>query len=175
MPLGPINPGAGGEAPRITVGVADLQITRNPDATLVTHALGSCIGVTVYDPVARVGGMLHFMLPSGRTNPEKAQKNPAMFGDTGVPLLFRACYELGAVKERLVVCAAGGAEVMNDNGQFKIGSRNRTVLRQLFWKNNILLAADETGGNISRTMLLSMADGSVKIRHRGEEKPLWSA
>ncbi|MBK7405973.1 MAG: chemotaxis protein CheD [Phycisphaerales bacterium] len=165
----------GNDPSRITVGVADLQVTNDPSATVVTHALGSCIGVTVFDPVSRVGGMLHFMLPSGRGNEAKAAANPAMFGDTGIPLLFRKCYELGAVKERLVVCAAGGAEVMNDNGQFKIGSRNRTVLRQLFWKNNILLAADETGGNISRTMLLCMADGRVTIRHKGEETALWSA
>jgi chemotaxis protein CheD len=119
--------------------------------------------------------MLHFMLPSGRGNEEKAAANPAMFGDTGVPLLFRRCYELGAAKERLIVCAAGGAEVMNDCGQFKIGTRNRTILRQLFWKNNILLAADETGGNISRTLQIDLGDGRVTIRHKGQETVLWSA
>lgn len=162
-------------AGRITVGVADLKVSKDPGTHIVTHALGSCIGVTVYDPVARVAGMLHFMLPSGRGNQEKAKANPAMFGDTGVPLLFRQCYELGATKERLVVCAAGGAEVMNDCGQFKIGTRNRTILRQLFWKNNILLAADETGGTISRTMQINLADGRVTIRHKGQETQLWSA
>jgi chemotaxis protein CheD len=162
-------------AERLTIGVSDLQVSADPEAVLVTHALGSCIGVTVYDPDARVGGMLHFMLPSGRQNPEKAKANPAMFGDSGIPLLFRRCYELGAKKERIVVCAAGGAEVMNDNGQFKIGSRNRTVLRQLFWKNNILLAAEETGGNISRTMQLELDSGRVTIRNKGQEHLLWSA
>lgn len=162
-------------AERLTIGVSDLQVSADPEAVLVTHALGSCIGVTVYDPETRVGGMLHFMLPSGRQNPEKAKANPAMFGDSGIPLLFRRCYELGAKKERIVVCAAGGAEVMNDNGQFKIGSRNRTVLRQLFWKNNILLAAEETGGNISRTMQLELDSGRVTIRNKGQEHLLWSA
>ncbi len=160
---------------RITVGVADLQVSNDTTASIITHALGSCIGVTVYDPVARVGGMLHFMLPSGRGDAEKAKANPAMFGDTGVPLLFRSCYDLGASKERLIVCAAGGAEIMNDAGQFKIGSRNRTILRQLFWKNNILLAADETGGSISRTLQIDLADGRVSFRHKGKEKMLWSA
>ena len=159
---------------RITVGVADLQVSNVAAASIITHALGSCIGVTVYDPVARVGGMLHFMLPSGRGNAEKAKANPAMFGDTGVPLLFRSCYELGASKERLIVCAAGGAEIMNDSGQFKIGSRNRTILRQLFWKNNILLAADETGGSISRTLQIDLADGRVAFKHKGQEKVFWS-
>ena len=160
---------------RVTVGVADLQVSKDPGAHIITHALGSCIGVTVYDPEVRVAGMLHFMLPSGRGNEEKAKANPAMFGDTGVPLLFRRCYEMGAVKERMIVCAAGGAEVMNDCGKFKIGTRNRTILRQLFWKNNILLAADETGGTISRTMQIDLADGRVTIRNKGQETLLWSA
>ena len=171
IPSGPAREVVG----RVTVGVADLQVSNDPNAHIITHALGSCIGVTVYDPVARVAGMLHFMLPSGRGNEEKAKANPAMFGDTGVPQLFRLAYELGAVKERLIVCAAGGAEVMNDCGQFKIGTRNRTILRQLFWKNNILLAADETGGTISRTMQINIADGRVTIRHKGQETLLWSA
>lgn len=160
---------------RVTVGVADLQVASDPNAHIVTHALGSCIGVTIYDPVVKVAGMLHFMLPSGRGNEERARANPAMFGDTGVPLLFRRCYEIGAKKERLIVCAAGGAEVMNDCGKFKIGTRNRTILRQLFWKNNILLAADETGGSISRTMRIDLMDGRVTIRHKGQETVLWSA
>lgn len=168
-------PGRETNTSRITVGVADLQVSSDPSAAIITHALGSCIGVTVYDPVVRVGGMLHFMLPSGRGNPEKAKVSPAMFGDSGVPLLFRRCYELGATKERLIVCAAGGAEIMNDSGQFKIGSRNRTILRQLFWKNSILLAADETGGTISRTLQIELADGRVSFKHKGEEKVLWAA
>lgn len=163
------------DAGRLTVGVADLQVSRDPTAHIITHALGSCIGVTIYDPVVKVAGMLHFMLPSGRDNEDKAKANPAMFGDTGVPLLFRQCYDLGAAKERLIVCAAGGAEVMNDCGKFKIGARNRTILRQLFWKNNILLAADETGGTISRTLQIDLADGRVTIRNKGQETVLWSA
>lgn len=168
-----VSPLAQTEADKLTIGVADMQVTNGPSAVLVTHALGSCIGVTLYDPLARVGGMLHFMLPSGRESPDKAKANPAMFGDSGVPMLFRACYELGAVKERLVVCAAGGAEIMNDNGTFRIGARNRTILRQLFWKNGVLLAADDTGGSVSRTMQLSMESGAVTIRTKGLERTLW--
>ena len=158
---------------RITVGIADMAVSADPDATLVTFALGSCIGVTVYDPVARVGGLLHFMLPAGSLNDEKAKRNPCMFADAGVPLLFNRAYELGAKKERLVVCAAGGAEILDDDGHFKIGARNRTMLRKLFWKNNILLAADETGGSISRTLSLRLANGSVTVRHLSTERTLW--
>ncbi len=152
---------------RIVVGVADLAITADAMATIITYALGSCIGVTIYDPVAKVGGMLHFMLPSSKLNKDKADKNPAMFGDTGIPLLFKSCYELGGRKERMIICAAGGAEVLTDDGHFKIGSRNRTILRKMFWKNNILVSADDTGGNISRTMSMDMATGQIIIRNKG--------
>jgi chemotaxis protein CheD len=158
---------------RITVGIADLALSADREATLITYALGSCIGVTVYDPVARVGGMLHLMLPQSSLNPVKALKSPCMFADSGVPLLFTKAYELGARKERLVVCAAGGAEILADEGHFKIGSRNRTMLRKLFWKNSVLLAAEDTGGTHSRTMTLRLADGAVTVKHKSEERTLW--
>lgn len=160
---------------RVVVGVSDLAVTKRPGALLITYALGSCIGVTLYDPVARVGGMLHFMLPMSTNSPEKAQTNPAMFGDTGIPQLFRAAYEQGAKKERLIVCAAGGAEILNDDAYFKVGHRNRTLLRKIFWKNNILLAAEDTGGMHSRTLSLALDTGVVTIRSQGAERILWSA
>lgn len=157
------------------VGVGDMVVCDDPQVLLVTYALGSCIGVTIYDPVAKVGGLLHFMLPSADLNKEKAAANPAMFGDTGIPLLFKACYEKGARKDRLIVCAAGGAEVLSDDGHFKIGSRNRTLVRKIFWKNNILIAGDETGGSNSRTLSLRMADGTAIVRTQGTERVLWQA
>jgi len=160
-------------ADRIVVGVADMQLSDDSESVIVTYALGSCIGVTIYDPVAKVGGMLHFMLPESKVNAEKAQANPAMFADTGVPYLFKQAYELGAKKNRLIVCAAGGAEVLDDDGYFKVGKRNRTMLRKLFWKNNILLSADDTGGSISRTLMLKLSDGEISIRTKGKESKLW--
>ncbi len=160
---------------RITVGIADARTASGEADVLVTYALGSCIGVTIYDPVARVGGMLHFMLPQSSLSPEKASNSPCMFADTGVPLLFRSAYELGAKKERLIVCAAGGAEILADEGHFRIGTRNRTILRKLFWKNSILLAAEDTGGNHSRTLTLRLADGMVTVKNKAEERVLWPA
>ncbi|MCA9272156.1 MAG: chemotaxis protein CheD [Phycisphaerales bacterium] len=155
------------------VGVADYAVLRGPTNEIITHALGSCIGVTIFDPTTHVGGMLHFMLPDSKINNDKASDSPAMFADTGIPLLFKHAYELGAKKENLIVCAAGGAEVLSDGGHFKIGSRNRTVLRKIFWKNNVLLSADDTGGNNSRTLHLSLADGTVTVRNRGKGEVLW--
>ncbi len=85
------------------VGVADMKVSKQPEDVLVTHALGSCIGVAIYDPVARVGGILHFMLPDSNLDTSKSQSHPFMFADTGLPQLFRECYRLGAQKSRLRV------------------------------------------------------------------------
>jgi len=161
------------EGDKIVVGVADLQLSRDSSKSIITYALGSCIGVTLYDPVAKVGGMLHFMLPESTVSVDKAAANPAMFGDLGLPILFDKVVAAGAKRERLVVCAAGGAEVLADDGHFRIGSRNRTVLRKILWKLNILLAADDTGGQHSRTLSLRLADGAIQIRSQGKESTLW--
>lgn len=160
-------------AGHVVVGIADMAVTADPKATLITYALGSCIGVTLFDPVAKVGGLLHFMLSQSSLNQEKATQSPCMFADTGVPLLFTRAYELGAKKERMVVCAAGGAEILGDGGHFKIGSRNRTMLRKLFWKNNVCLATSDTGGSNSRTLSLRLVDGMVTVKHKSEVRVLW--
>jgi chemotaxis protein CheD len=159
---------------RIIVGVADMAVSRDASKQIVTYALGSCIGVTLYDPVMKVGGMLHLMLPEAAQSPEKAAANPAMFADTGVVLLFERALRLGADRKRLVVCAAGGAEILAEEGHFRIGARNRTMLRKIFWQQNVLLRADDTGGSHSRTLTLHLKDGSVTVRSQGKETTLWS-
>jgi len=164
---------ASANSARLVVGIAAMEVSDDPSAMLVTYALGSCIAVTVYDPVTHIGGMLHLMLPQSSQSPEKAKTNPCMFADLGIPMLFKSAYELGAKKERLVVAAAGGAEILADGGHFKIGSRNRTMLRKLFWKNNILLAAEDTGGTQSRTMTLRLSDGYTAVKSKNEERALW--
>lgn len=165
----------GNAAGRSVVGVADFKIAKGPDHQIITYALGSCIGVTIWDPQTRVGGMLHFMLPTSKTNPDKAATNPAMFADTGMPLLFKSAYEQGAAKSRLVVTASGGAEVLAGSGHFRIGHRNRTVLRKMFFKAGVLLKAEDCGGNDSRTVTLDLNTGAVNVKSRGTETTLWAA
>ncbi len=161
------------QAAKITIDVADHKISEDSEKTLITYALGSCIGVTVYDPVLHIGGMLHYMLPKPPRGeaPEGSKIN--MYGATGIPLLFRKLYDLGAEKSRLIVCAAGAAEVIDDSGTFTIGARNRTMMRKLFWKNDIVLAAEDTGGKQARTMSLRLSDGAVTIRSMGKDVTLW--
>jgi chemotaxis protein CheD len=153
---------------RIIVGVADMKVSNHSESTLITYSLGSCIGVVVYDGVARVGGLLHFMLPESHIDPEKARRNPWMFADTGIPLLFKEAYKYGAEKARLVVKIAGGSQIMDDKGFFNIGKRNYAAMRKIFWRNNVLIKAEDVGGMINRTVRLEMATGKVWMKTSGE-------
>ena len=154
----------------VIVGMADVKVTDKPDDTLITYALGSCLGIIVHDPVARVAGLLHVMLPSSQIDEAKAKAQPAMFVDTGVPLLFRECYRLGAKKERMTVSVAGGSfsGKSEADDSFQIGKRNMLTLRKLLWKNGVLIHADETGGvQQSRTMSVNVSSGLVQLRTNG--------
>ena len=156
------------------VDIADLKVVRaNGDAPrLITYSLGSCIGVTIWDPVVKVGGLLHYMLPESSVSPEKAQKNPAMFADTGLPALFKASYKLGAEKKRMVVKVAGGSQLLDDKGAFNIGKRNYLILRKIFWKNGVMISGEHVGGSLSRTMRLDLGSGRVSLKIREGEVEL---
>ena len=144
-----------------------MKASDDPKVTLVTHSLGSCIGVAVYDPVARAGGILHYMLPESEMDHDKAKVRPLMFADTGIPLLFKACYKLGAEKKRMIVKVAGGSQIMDASGVFNIGKRNYASLRKIFWRNNVLVDAEDIGGTCNRTMWLSIATGKVWLKVNG--------
>lgn len=151
-----------------------MKISAAADDTLITYALGSCLGISVYDPIAKVGGLLHAMLPVSSVNPEKAQQNPFVFVDTGVPQLFKAAYAAGARKERIVLKVAGGATMKENEAddQFQIGKRNFTMLRKLLWKNNVLIESYNVGENYSRTMWLDVATGEVTLKINNQENKL---
>lgn len=157
---------------KLIVGVSDMKVSDDPNATLITYSLGSCIGVVIYDPVAKAGGMLHYMLPESNLDAEKAKKNPFMFADTGIPSLFKATYELGAKKQRMKVAVMGGSQVLDQKGFFNIGKRNHTALRKLFFKNNVITSYEDVGGNVNRTVRLEMNTGDIynKVSGNGEIK-----
>jgi chemotaxis protein CheD len=150
------------------INVGDMKVGRDGDL-LVTHALGSCLGLMVFDPEMRVGGLLHAMLPLSKINQQKALANPFMFVDTGVPALFNALYELGAKKKRMIVKAAGCGNPLGTNEMFKIGQRNYTVLKKLLWKNNILMESEDVGGNGSRTVRFDLSTGQIIISGKGKK------
>ena len=154
----------------LVVGVADCKHTTNTSDTLVTYALGSCIAVGIWDPVSRVSGLLHFMLPESRPEPSNGNvEYPFRYADTGTPMLFRKAYELGADKRRLVVYIAGGANVVDDGGFFNVGKRNHAAIRKLLWKAGVLLHGEDVGGGHSRTVRLESASGRFVISTPGKD------
>ncbi len=148
----------------VIVGIADCRISNDPDTVLVTYALGSCIAVMIYDPVARVGGLLHYMLPDSTLDAAKARERPFMFADTGVPLLFRGAYEDGGEKRRMIVRVAGGAQVMDDNRVFDVGRRNYVALRRILWRAGVLIHGEDVGGTGFRSVRLEVGTGTMWLR-----------
>jgi len=156
----------------VTVDISDLQVSTDPDTTIVTYALGSCIAVLVHDPVRVAGGMIHYMLPLSETAPDKAKVKPAMFADTGIPLLFQSMYAMGCDKQNMVVKVTGGGALYDDKGLFSIGKRNYTVLRKMFWKAGVIIQAEDVGGAKSRTARLHVGSGRCTVASQGEEVEL---
>ncbi len=158
----------------VIVGVADLVIGAAAQGRLVTYALGSCIGLSAFDPVAKVGGLLHYMLPQPAEQADPKSLKPFMYASTGIPMLMRKLADAGARQDRLILCAAGGAEILEGAAGMAIGKRNRTTLRKVLWKMGISLVAEDTGGGIARTMSIDLRSGEVRIRSRDKEGPLWA-
>src|SRR5690554_2048662 len=153
---------------KTVVGVSDVKVSVNQHETIITYALGSCLGIVVYDPSAKVGGLLHGMLPLSKADPEKAKLKPAMYIDTGLAILLKGVYNLGAKKSNLVLTVAGGASMKKNSSDdyFKIGKRNFTTLRKLLWKNGFMISSQDIGGTKSRTMTLRISDGQVLINKK---------
>lgn len=157
---------------KFIVGVSDMRISNQRGDILVTHALGSCVGIAIHDPVACVGGILHYMLPLSKIDDIKADSNPFMFGDTGIPEFFQNAYKYGAKKENITVAIAGGAEILEKCDFFNIGNRNVTIARKMFWKNGIIITAEQTGGTIPRTLYLEVGSGKTWIVTNGQRTDL---
>ena len=160
------------EAGLRVVGISELEVSTAPADVLVTYSLGSCLGVSIHDPVAGVGGLIHCMLPVSKGSPEKAAAKPAMFVDTGVVALLNGMFARGAERARLVVKVAGAASPMDASGRFRIGERNYTVLRKVLWKNELMIHAEDIGGTAPRTVRLYVGSGRTTIKAAGGEVEL---
>jgi chemotaxis protein CheD len=154
----------------LVVGVGDCKHALRESDTLVTYALGSCIAVGIWDPVSKVTGLLHFMLPESRDGMgSNGSEHPFRYADTGTPLLFQRAYQLGADKRRLQVYLAGGASVVNDGGLFNVGKRNHTAIRKLLWKAGVLVHGEDVGGTHSRTVRLDSSSGRFVVSTPGKD------
>lgn len=151
----------------VKVGMADLKTVRHPGG-LTTLGLGSCIGVCLHDPVTKITGMAHIMLPSSKAI--KNNSNEAKFADTAIVKLIAEMVSMGANKSRLVGKMAGGAQMFAFSGQndmMKIGERNAAAVREMLKEFGIRILADDTGGNFGRTIEFYSEDGRLLIKTIG--------
>lgn len=148
----------------IKVGMADLKVGRNPDS-LISYGLGSCVGIALYDPQSKVGGLAHIMLPD--STQARATDNTAKFADTALPVLLEQTIRLGAVKSRMIAKIAGGSQMFNfaqATDVMRIGDRNVEAVREVLKSLSIRLVADDVGGNYGRTVELLLDTGVFVIK-----------
>ena len=153
----------------IKVGMADLKVGRAPD-TLTTLGLGSCIGLTLYDPVSKIGGLVHYMLPD--STKLKNNTNIAKFGDTGIRELLKQVLASGANQRRLVAKIAGGACMFEMSGLSSVGNvgaRNAEAAKEILKELKIPLVAEDTGLNYGRTVELKCETGEYVIKAVGKQ------
>ena len=147
----------------ISVGMADLKTTKAPNI-LMTAGLGSCIGICIHDPVQKVGGMAHIMLPTAGNGPVG---NPAKYADTAMDLLVAEIISLGALKSRLRAKMAGGAQMFSFPGKqqvLRIGDRNAEQVMLELKRLGIPLIVADVGGSFGRTIHFDVGTGELRVR-----------
>jgi len=156
----------------IRVGMADYKVGSAP-STIISYGLGSCIGISLYDPQTKVGGLLHIMLPD--STQARPTDNPAKFADTGLPLMLKHVLALGAVKTRLVAKIAGGAQMFafqNATDIMRVGSRNAEAAKKILKAQGIKIIGEDTGGTYGRTVSIDLNTGVYKVKtiDKGEKE-----
>ena len=155
------------------VGISSAVISEDESDVLITYSLGSCIGVSLWDKRLKRGGLIHCLLPSSRSgNETEGAQQPSKFVDTGVAKILQEFFDLGSKPHDIEIKAAGGASPLKNMNGFRVGDRNVAMLRKLLWKNGLLLAAEQFGGNDPRTMSLHVDTGRVVIRTGRDETEL---
>ncbi len=154
----------------LPVGLGEIKISGTPGDVLVAYGLGSCVGVGMYDPVAHVAGLLHAVLPQSLNGTESV---PGKFVTTGVPKLIEEMEKAGAVRSRLQVRIAGGANMLSAPGAkqaFNIGERNVAQTRVMLDSLRMRLLAEDVGGSVGRTVRLFAADGRMTVKALGSQE-----
>ncbi len=156
----------------IKVGMADYKVGRTP-ASLISYGLGSCVGIALFDPVSKVGGLAHIMLPD--STQARSSENPAKFADTCLPLMIGEMLKQGANKSRLVAKIAGGAQMFafaNATDIMRVGERNSDSVRAVLKKLDLRLVAEDCGGNYGRTVELKLDSGVFRVKtiDKGEKE-----
>ncbi|HEU4569685.1 MAG TPA: chemotaxis protein CheD [Gemmatimonadales bacterium] len=148
----------------VVVKVADLQAV-GPEGELVTLGLGSCVAICLHDPVARVAGMAHILLPNAALS--RNTENPAKFPQSAVPALIERMRGLGAEPARLTARLVGGAAMfgnLSPSGAVQMGERNVVASRQVVEEHRIPISGEATGGTVGRSVRFRAEDGALWVR-----------
>lgn len=155
-----------------TVSIGNIVVSNTPGDVLIAYGLGSCVAVCLYDPVAKVGGMLHALLPSHPDGHGSANSLSPKFVDQGILILLKELEKYGAKRRHLIAQLCGGAQVLPATGfdNLNIGRRNVGVAEAVLRQEGITIVAQDTGGSSGRTVRLHIADGRVIVKdlERGE-------
>jgi chemotaxis protein CheD len=152
-----------------TVGIGEWVVASGPEDYIKTYALGSCLAVIILDTKQGIAGMIHIALPDSSIDPERAKKTPGYFADSGLPLMIEEMKKRGSVRAHIAVKIAGGASIMDDKGIFDIGKRNLLAAKRILWKSSLGAIAEDTGGEISRTVTVRVSDGETTISSSNRE------
>jgi chemotaxis protein CheD len=152
----------------IVIGIGELKAANTPGSVLRTFALGSCIGVALVAPRLHVAGLLHIALPDSSINRKLAMERPGYFADTGIPILIKKMFDYGCQYTDLIVKIAGGANIMDPEETFRIGSKNTLAVKKHLWRYKLGPAAEDIGDSISRTMTVAVATGRIIITSPGK-------
>ena len=151
----------------LKVGMVDYKIAESPQ-TLTTLGLGSCVGVCLIDPISKIAGMAHIMLPNSKEITQNS--NPAKFADTCIEMMLQDMLKAGAVQRRMVCKIAGGSQMFSfesKNNMMKVGARNVQAVKDMMKILSIPIKAEDTGGNFGRTIEFSAQDGSLFVKTIG--------
>jgi len=155
------------------LGLGERAVSRNPDDVLVAYGLGSCLGISMVDPVTRVAALLHAVLPGAANGAPHNDSNTNKYVDSGIENLLDAVLKEGANKNRLIVRVIGGANMIIAPGMtnsFDIGTRNMDAARRTFQRLNLKITAEEVGGHTGRTVHVYVAESRVTVRVIGEKE-----
>jgi len=153
----------------INVGIGELQVSKEPDAVIITRGLGSCVAVCFYDDTVKVAGMAHIMLPADNG---RSDQQDARFADTGIPRLLEKMIKHGARPERIIVKIAGGARMFQmpgGNSLLEIGERNIEAIEAILKELKLNLVAADTGKDYGRTVEFSIATGELLVKAIGRD------
>ena len=148
----------------LVIGLGELKTSNREEDVLITYSLGSCVGLSLYDPRVKVGGLVHCMNPDSRVDAKKARTQPCLFTDLGVVALLESLFSKGASRRSLVAKVAGAACIHGRSAGVNVGEKNYVVLRKVLWKNNILIAEQDVGGSFARTLSLYIGTGETRVK-----------